>query len=284
MLTTFRALACVVFALVSQTAWSQSVTAADTRLMISLSGKQYDLAARVYRPDGPGHGPFPLIVVNHGTPTDRRKLPQARLSFARAAKWFAGHGYMVVVALRPGFGSSSGAYLEASGRCGNEDFVAAGRRTAAIESAIVTAASHLPGADPERIVVIGQSAGGFGAITLGGTPPSGVRGIISFAGGRGSNGKERICAGEDKLIAAERELGAANSLPQLWLYADNDHYFRKDLARRMFGAFADASRAPVTFVPLPAFGDNGHATFAKADPQVWAEPVAAFLTQVLKDK
>ena len=269
---------CIVGLATASSVFSQTA-GADERLAITLGGTGYDLAARIYRPSGAG--PFPLVIINHGTPPDKTKLPGIRLGFARAANWFVGRGFMVVVALRPGFGSSSGSYLEAAGTCRNEDFVAAGRRTAAIEAAIVSAAAMLPGADPKRIVVVGQSAGGYGAVALADEPPPGVVGVISFAGGRGGNGKEHICAGEDKLIAAERRFGAGNRLPQLWLYAANDHYFRPDLAHRMATAYTSASSAPVTFVDLPPYGDDGHQTFARADPRVWAAPVDAFLAHVM---
>ena len=257
---------------------SASPLPAESRLPITLDGVGYDLAARVYRPSGAG--PFPLVVINHGTPPDKAKLPDIKLGYSKAASWFVAHGFMVVVALRPGFGSSSGTYLEAAGTCRNEDFVAAGRRTAAIEASIVTAAATLPGADPRRIVVVGQSAGGYGAVALADAPPPGVLGVISFAGGRGGNGKEHICAGEDKLIAAEQRFGSGNRLPQLWLYAANDHFFRPELAHRMAAAYAGASSVPISFVDLPAFGDDGHQTFARADPAAWAAPVAAFLSRI----
>lgn len=251
----------------------------EARLPITLRGKDYDLATLIYRPSG--QGPFPLIIINHGTPADKGKLSEYRLGFARAARWFASRGYLVVVALRPGFGSSSGRYLEAAGSCRDEDFVEAGQRTAAIETAIAIAAAKLSKADPQRIVIVGQSAGGFGAVALGDVPPPGVKGVISFAGGRGSDGKEYICAGEDRLLAAENKFGSENRLPQLWLYAKNDHYFGPALAQRMAAVFIKNSRPPVTFVSLPPFGNDGHKTFANADPSVWAEPVTRFLDQLM---
>ncbi|KMM76316.1 alpha/beta hydrolase [Xanthomonas sp. NCPPB 1128] len=261
-------------------AFAQPPTVADFRMPVVVQGVDYALAARVYRPTGPG--PFPLIVIHHGTPADKHKLADTRLGFARAARWFVARGYMVVLALRPGYGSSSGSYLEGAGNCHDVDFVVAGRKIAAAETAIVDAAARLPGVDPQRIVVVGQSAGGLGAVALADAPPPGVRGVISFAGGRGSNGKEVICAGEDRLVDAEKTLGAANTLPQLWLYAENDHFFRRALAHRMYAAYRAGSTPPVAFVDLPPFGDDGHKTFAQADPSVWARPVAAFLAQVVR--
>lgn len=258
-------------------AHAESIT--DFRMPVVVQGVDYALAARVYRPSGPG--PFPLIVIHHGTPADKRKLADTRLGFARAAHWFVAHGYMVVLALRPGYGNSSGRYLEGAGNCHDVDFVVAGRKIAAAEAAIVDAAARLPGVDPQRIVVVGQSAGGLGAVALADAPPPGVRGVISFAGGRGSNGKEVICAGEDSLVEAEKTLGAANTVSQLWLYAENDHFFRRELAHRMYAAYRAGSTPPVTFVDLPPFGDDGHKTFAQAHPSVWARPVAAFLAQVV---
>jgi dienelactone hydrolase len=219
------------------------------RLPITFSNVDYDLSTRIYRPVGTG--PFPLAIINHGIPADRSKLSDVRPGFERAARWFVSRGYMVVVALRPGFGNSSGPYMEDAGHCRMQDFVAAGRKTAAIEAAIVAAASKLPGADPKKVLVIGQSAGGFGAIALASMPSPGVIGVISFSGGRGSNGREFICAGEDRLIEATRQLGAANRLPQLWFYAVNDRYFRPDLARQMMGAYAGASALPIRFIELP---------------------------------
>ena len=49
----------------------------------------------------------------------------------------------------------------------------------------------------------------------------------------------------------------------------------------MYAAYAGASMPPVTFVGLPSFGDDGHKTFAKADPSVWERPVSAFLKRVM---
>ena len=254
------------------------LTVQDQRLPVRLDGRTYNLAARVFRPSG--SGPFPLVVINHGTPVSIRDAGSERLGFTKAATWFAQQGFEAVVALRPGFGTSDGPYLETSGPCDRRDYVSDGRETAAVEAAIVQAASALPNVDPGRIVVVGQSAGGFGVIALADQPPPGVLGVISFAGGRGGDDHEHICSGEQSLVNAAGVFGRTNRLPQLWLFASNDHFFAPSVAHAMFAAYQAGSGPKLTFVDLPPFGDDGHRTLGRADPSVYAAPVLAFLHQV----
>ena len=166
-------------------------------MKVPIDGREFRLAVHIFRPNGAG--PFPLVVINHGTPVSVADARKQKPGFGAASAWFAEHGYVVVVAQRPGFGESDGPYLEPSGSCSNRDYVRDGRQTAVVESAIVWTSSRLPGVDPRRIIVVGQSAGGFGAIALGDAPPPGVVGIISFAGGRGGDDHEHICSGADRL-------------------------------------------------------------------------------------
>jgi dienelactone hydrolase len=249
-------------------------------LVISIGGRNLSLAARIYRPTV--GGVFPLVVINHGTPVSMADAASMKPGYDRAARWFAGQNFVVVVALRPGFGNSDGPYLEPSGPRNDRNYVRDGIETAAVEFAIVTAAAGLPGVDSSKIVVVGQSSGGFGAIALADQPPIGVIGVISFAGGRGGDDHEHISGGADRLIAAAGELGKRNRLPQLWLYAANDHFFPPGVAHAMFQAYKAGSRWPMKFVDLPSFDGDGHRTFAQADPSVWAEAVSAFLADPLQ--
>jgi dienelactone hydrolase len=263
-------------------AWAQDdgppVSVRDQRLVIHLEGRRFSLAARVFRPEG--EGPFPLVVINHGTPVSLADAKTQTLGYGKGARWFAAHGFVVVVALRPGFGTSDGPYMEPTGPCNDRDYVHDGRETAVVESAIAQSAAQLRGVDAARIVVVGQSAGGFGAIALGDAPPPGVLGVISFAGGRGGDDHEHICSGAARLEQAAGVLGASNKLPQLWLFAANDHFFNPTVGRAMFQAYSAGSHAAVRFVALPAFDDDGHNTFGSGDPSIWAAPVSAFLTRI----
>ncbi len=253
----------------------------DQRLTISFQDRTYSLAARVYRPSG--NGPFPLVVFNHGLPARISDAASVSLGFGRAAEWFESQGYVVVIAIRPGFGASEGPVLELPiGRCANRDYADEARVTAALESAIVESARSLPGVDPQRIVVLGHSVGGLGAMALADAPPPGVLGVVNFAGGRGSDGHGSVCGGTERLINAAGKLGSENRLPQIWLYASNDQSFSPALGRAMMQAYQANSAPHIEFVELPPFDGDGHMTLPFADPSVWNGSVSAFLTDILK--
>ena len=283
-----KALVCAAACLLVVAAWTDAsaqemalfdgIKIESGALPVVVHGLSLNLEVRIFRPKG--EGPFPLVVINHGTPNNTALARGMKLDFARPALWFAENGFLAVVAMRPGFGRSDGPYMEASEECINRDYVRDGRETAEVESAIVASASRLAGADRSRIIVVGHSAGGFGAIALADDPPPGVVGIISFAGGRGGDDNESICGGKARLIEATRTLGKSNRLPQLWLYAENDHFFPPALGRRLFEVYSQGTAEPMTFVDMPSFGRDGHMAFSGADPSVWAQPVSSFLKTV----
>ena len=119
----------------------------------------------VFRP--PGEGPFPLVVMNHGTaqnPVQRQYFPL--LEFEAAALWFVEQGFVVAAPQRPGYGETGGIFLEDQANCAPSDFLNAGRAGAAdIQSAIdyMTTQSFVL---KDRVVVVGQSAGGWDTLAL----------------------------------------------------------------------------------------------------------------------
>ncbi len=86
----------------------------------------------VFRP--PGAGPFPLVIINHGSVQSaemRAKLVHAE--FRAASQWFVARGYAVALPQRPGHGETGGPYFETNspaGGCDNADYRRAGLATA----------------------------------------------------------------------------------------------------------------------------------------------------------
>ena len=108
-------------------------------------------------------------------------------------------------------------------------------------------------------IVLGHSAGGWGALALAGADMPGVSAIIAFAPGRGGHANDfpnQVCA-PHTLISSAAEFGHGARMPVTWLVAANDSYFAPELSRKLADAFR-ASGARVDFHVLAASGSEGH--------------------------
>jgi len=228
----------------------------------------------------PGAGPFPLAVINHGSIQSaavRETYPLRE--YPLASQWFLERGYAVVLPLRPGHGETGGPYFEDQGRCESPDYVHSGQRAAdSIEAAIAYMKAQ-PFIAGSGTVVVGHSAGGWGALALASRNPKAVQAVVNFAGGRGGHAGSRPnnnCS-PDRLLAAAGDLGRSARIPTLWLYAENDTYFAPALSRGMYEAFRSAGGA-AEYHLLPPFGTEGHRIIELAEAaELWRPILAAFL-------
>jgi dienelactone hydrolase len=215
--------------------------------------------AVLFRPAG--DGPFPLAVIAHATTQNalrRAQMPQPE--YRALAGFLVARGFAVLVPERPGHGATGGKYLEEQGGCDEADYSRAGRVTA---DEIAAAAGFVRKQSFIRqgggMVVVGHSAGAWGALALASENPQNVSAIIAFAPGRGGHANDfpnQVCASH-QLLASAAEFGKAARVPVTWLVAANDTYFSPDLSRRLAGAFR-GSGGKVEFRVLAASGSEGH--------------------------
>lgn len=214
--------------------------------------------AVLFRP--PGDGPFPLAVIAHATTQNalrRAQMPQPE--YRALAAWLVARGFAVLVPERPGHGATGGPYLEDQGGCDEADYSRAGRATAdeiAAAAGFVRKQSFIR---PDGIVIVGHSAGGWGALALAGEDPQRVSAIIAFApgrGGRANDSADQVCA-RHALVAAAAEFGKGARVPVTWLGAANDSYFSPALSKQLADAFRRGG-GRVEFRVLPLFGSEGH--------------------------
>ena len=214
--------------------------------------------AVLFRP--PGDGPFPLAVIAHASVQNvlrRAQMPQPE--YRALAAWLVARGFAVLVPERPGHGATGGKYLEDQGGCDEADYARSGRATADEITAAIALVRKQSFIRPDGIVVIGHSAGGWGALALAGENPKDITAIIAFAPGRGGHANDfpnQVCA-PHTLISAAGEFGKAARVPVTWLVAANDSYFSPALSRQLADAFRNAG-AKVDFRALPAYGSEGH--------------------------
>src|ERR1700694_5817573 len=214
--------------------------------------------ALLFRP--PGDGPFRLALIAHASAQNvlrRAQKPQPETRAAGARR--VARGFAVLVPERSGHGATGGRYLEDQGGCDEADYSRAGRATA---DSIVTALNYLRGQSfirQDGAVVLGHSAGAWGALALAHENPPGVSGIIAFAPGRGGHAKEfpnQICA-PHTLVSMAGEFGKGAHVPVTWLVAANDTYFSPTLSRQLADAFRGGG-GKVDFHVLAASGSEGH--------------------------
>lgn len=241
------------------------------------SDSHIQLSATEYKPEG--EGPFPLMLINHGTPRSPDDFPKWKNFLGWQAQLFARHGFVVINTLRRGYGTSDGPWAENYFNCGNPDYIGAGLETAKDINATLEYARAQPYVDAKHVVLVGHSAGGFGVLALSSQNPPGVVGTISFAGGRGSRGPDDVCY-DGKLVAAFSHYASTTHVPMLWFYSENDHFFGPALAKRLGEAY-QAKGVDLDLEIVPPYGNEGHSFFqGRGNVGVWAPTVDAFFKKI----
>ena len=252
-------------------------------------GLPFELPTLAYVVHRVGSGPFPLVVMNHGVSLNAKERSFFPLvEFRDAAFWFARQGYMVVAPVGPGYGGGGfdvperglfGPFFSHVGPCDKPNFRGAGLAIATLDSWIIDYMIAQKAVQPEKVIVVGQSAGGWGAIALSSLNPESVRAIIVFAAGRGARvgGKPNNNCAPDKLIEATGAFGKTSRVPMLWLYSKNDTYFGPPLPKLMYDAFT-AAGGDAEFHMLPPIGNEGHFLIHNIDSKPpWTVLVTDFL-------
>ena len=212
--------------------------------------------ALLFRPLG--EGPFQLAVIAHATTQNvLRRAQMTQPEYRALAGFLVARGFAVLVPERPGHGATGGKYLEDQDGCDEADYARSGRATADEIAAAVDFMRAQPFIKPGSVVLVGHSAGGWGALAMAGRPE--VSAIIVFAAGRGGRANDfpnRICA-PHTLKAAAAEFGKGAKVPVTWLVAANDSFFAPGFSRQLADAFRGAG-GKVDFRALPAYGGEGH--------------------------
>jgi dienelactone hydrolase len=244
-------------------------------ITVEIDGSDYRLDGLMIRPKG--HGPFPLALLTHGScgKSCREKRSPAQLH--DQANVFAEWGYAAYILMRRDNGNSDGPYAEGYGGCDTQAFARAARATAADMAVAIRHLARLPYIDGNRMVAVGQSGGGIGAVALSGVKLPGLRATINFAGGRGGSCLRRGTYNEKSMTQAYRSFGGGARVPGLWLYTQNDDYWGPKRPKQWHKAFTDGGGA-ADFIHLPPFRTKGHSFFyKKAAIPIWSPIVGGFL-------
>ncbi|SEK67551.1 Dienelactone hydrolase [Roseateles sp. YR242] len=259
------------------------------------------LPVTVFRPAGPG--PFPLAVINHGRDW-RARAHYERQRYESAARFFIRKGYAVAVPLRLGYGElASAGDPESSLNCDQPRYAPALRAAAQEINAVLRFMARQADIDASRTVLVGQSVGGFAALSAlsedaakrpdrvddghgagdgdGSSNTAAVLAVINFSGGHGGRPEVPGSPCRPDLLRQEMaQLGAEQRLqprpvPTLWLYAENDRFFGARWPHQWAQSYRDAGGA-MTWRQLPPVGLDGHRLFTDANDR-WQPLVDEFL-------
>lgn len=249
-------------------------------LSVTINGKDYALDALVARL--PGGNKLPVALITHGSSQGGGRLATMNGWLRAWAHEFAHRGWLAVAVMRRGYGHSEGEEADNAGSCAGPDV---GRYLDAhaddLEAALRTVARR-PDADMERVLAVGDSTGGAAVIALAARPSVTLSAVVSVSGGFGHRlgpfHPDPACPlYEAELVWNFARFGATARVPTLWLYAENDGWFRPGLVGRMRAAFTGAG-GRAELVTLPPFRDDGHALFyAPGGKQVLLPEIDRFL-------
>lgn len=273
---------CVLFIWVSVSIMAASAQTELVKIPVIKNDIIYQLDAKIYMPQG--NGPFPLIVLTHGTPrtAEDRKMTNVDNYFKKQSEYFANMGYAVIFVVRRGFGNSNAPYTENPLYSnGTRNYTKAGLEAGVDLKAAIEFMRHQDYIDSKRIILIGQSTGGHSVIATGSLNIEGVIGVVNFAGGRGSYEPDKV-RDEDNLISSMAQYGKTSHVPTIWLYSENDHYFRPELAQAMFRAYKETG-GNGKFITLPPFAEDGHRSFV-GNRSAWEPYVVDFLSNTSRNK
>ena len=241
--------------------------------VLDLSGdpaRPVSLEVTLMMPSGPG--PFPLAVMNHGATNASGANRGDRYHLTISAYYFLSRGYAVALPMMRGFAGSGGSIVHAG--CALDAVAASNARDI---DAVIEAVARRPEVDRTRIVVAGQSFGGWNALGVGIDPPAGVRGLVLFNAALRASDCPRQ---DDALVEGAARLGARTRVPSLWFYGDNDSVMPNETWRAVYTRYSQAG-ASADLYDIGRWGADSHQMLSDpASLPRWSAQVDTFLTRI----
>jgi dienelactone hydrolase len=276
--------------LISQALASVRTVGEDRRPeLVAIRSGEATLHAHVWRPVG--RGPFPAILVNHGSGRTREQLERLGRYEGQSETLgpvFARHGYVCVFLFRRGVGPSTD-QGESAIDAMNREFAAHGQsarnalqmellegRELADARAALVFVRQLPDVDAGRVAIVGHSFGGSLSVLMTEREPVLRAAVFFSAAGYSWDRSPELRA--RLLDAARRTL-----VPLFFLHAQNDYSTRSGTS---LDAELERLGKPHRLKIYPPVGrtpDEGH-DFPLNSVATWESDVFAFLDSHMRKK
>jgi carboxymethylenebutenolidase len=276
--------AALVLALTVATAWGQTSGGPETIVIQSGSAT---LHAMLYRPQGPG--PFPAILLNHGsgrTPEDLKRLGPYEQNAEKLGPLFARHGYVFLYLFRRGVGLSTDQGANSVDLMNSESAAHGQEGRNALQMQLLEGREMddavsglkflraLPYVDAKDVAAIGHSFGGSLTVLLAEREPS-LRAVVVFSGAGYSF--DRSPELRTRLLDAIDHIAA----PVFFIHAENDYSLSSG---KVLDARREQAGKPHRLKIYPPIGhtvDDGH-DFLHLGVNIWEPEVFAFLDENMR--
>lgn len=225
-----------------------------------------------------GAGPYPVMVFNHGDiGMDSAQVKyKARYRSMVMAREFLQLGVAVLMPSRRGVGKSEGTY-SLNFSTGDADATYKARAHAEDVWPALAWLKTRPELDANRIVIAGQSAGGYTAMYMASQNPGGVVGAIDFSGGRTDMSNTGAGHLNQMMVRGFAELGKETRIPTFWVFAENDTRYTANTIRASHEAFQGAG-GKARLLLAPAIEGDGH--FIHQKPSLWRAALKEYLAEI----
>ncbi|PWC91357.1 hypothetical protein TSH100_00205 [Azospirillum sp. TSH100] len=265
--------ACIGFSLIAeQCAAGDTVKEERLQLPIQVGSVAEQLETLVVRPVAGDRFPLVLIVNGSAGASPSEMHPDW---LAQMAHDFAHRGWIAASVVWPGYGRSTGTFMNKAGDCAQPNVSlfldAHGDELAAALAAL----RNRSDVDPSTTLGVGVSIGGASMLDLAGRKDRPLTAAVNISGGVYHYTKVGVAESncslyQDDLVRNFSGFGRDNPTPTLWIYAANDPYFGPDLAQRLLSGYRSEG-GNVEFVGLPPFEKDGH-TLYKQEASVLLNP------------
>lgn len=266
------------------TAQAQTSTAPETVVIHSGSAA---LHAMLFRPQG--SGPFPAILLNHGsgrTPDDLKGLGPYEQNAEKLGPLFARHGYVFLYLFRRGVGLSTEQGANAVDLMNSESAAHGPEARNALQMqlldnremgdalAALKFLRSLPYVDAKDVGLVGHSFGGSLTLLMAEREPN-LRAVVLFSASgysfdRSPELRARLLAAVDKIAA-----------PVFFIHAENDFSLSSG---KVLDARREQTGKPHRLKIYPPIGktvDDGH-DFLHLGKNIWEPDVFAFLDENMR--
>jgi len=226
-----------------------------------------------------GSGPYPVLVFNHGDVNldSAAVRNKSRIRDMVVAREFLHLGVAVVMPVRRGAGMSEGNYPRGFSQRDADASYKARIHSEDIFPALAWLKTR-PELDASRVILSGQSAGGYSTMYIASQNPAGLIGAIDFSGGRND-----IVGGgnagylNQMMVNGFAEFGRTTRIPTLWVFAENDSRYAANTIRASHEAFQAAGGKARLLLSPPIEGDGHH---IHHKPVFWRAAVKEYLGEI----